>query len=106
MIICVRPFIKGVGETVEDRVGVDVAAEMAQEVLVMHKFGLGGALEDGAAVVVAQVVGFAVAVEDALGQQAGAGLGVLADEEVVMVGEEDVGDNDDAELVAVGFELA
>jgi len=95
-VVSVLSVVEGGGEAVQDVVGVDVAAEVEEVCVVIDVYGFDGAFEDGAAVLVFEVVDFAVAVEDTLGQQAGAGECVLADEEVVMVGQEDVGDDGDA----------
>ena len=92
MVVGVGPVVEGADDTMQDRVGVDVAAEMEQVMLVGDGFDLDGAFEDGAAVLVFEVVGFTVAVEDALGQQAGARQVFLVGEDVVMVGQEGVGD--------------
>lgn len=61
-------------------------------------------LEDGAAVIVFAVIDFAVAVEDVLWQQAGPGRGLLAHQEMVMVGKEDVGGDGDLVFAAVLFQ--
>lgn len=105
VVVGVGPVVEGTGEAVADGVGVDVAAKVEQVVFVGNGFDFDGPFKNGAAVLVFEVVGFAVAVEDALGEQAGAGGVVLAGEDVVMVRQEGVGNGGDAVLAAVGFEF-
>ena len=80
-VVGVKPIVEGTSEAVADGVGVDVAAKVEQVVFVGNGFDFDGPFKNGAAVLVFEVVGFAVAVEDALGEQADARGVVLADED-------------------------
>jgi hypothetical protein len=52
------------------------------------------------------VVGLAVAVKDPLGQEPGTVLAILADQEVVVVGQQTVGDGCQAQRAAIRLDLA
>ena len=73
MVIGVGPVIKGAGDTVEDGVRMDVAAQMEQIALVGDGLDFDRPFEDSATVLIFQVVGLAITVEDALGEQTGTG---------------------------------
>jgi hypothetical protein len=76
----------------DDRVGVDVTAQVQQIGFLFDRFDFVVVFEQSAAVSVAFVVGFAVAVKDPLGQEPSRMLAVLADQVVIVVGQQAVGD--------------
>jgi hypothetical protein len=79
-----------------DRVAVDVSAEVRQMSFFVRMKGLESTLKQGAAVPIAFVEGFGVAVEDMLGQQACRHVSILAEEEMVVGGHQTAGDDGDA----------
>ena len=65
---------------------MDVAAKVEQIVLVVDGDRFSWPFEDGSAVLVFEIIDFAVAVENSLGQQAGAWDVILTGKDMVMVG--------------------
>ena len=86
--------VGGVGDLVFDGVAVDVTAEVQEVVVTVDLAGLEGALEEGADSVVFFVDGFGVGKAE-FSHGLGKFAGLEVDEEVVVVGDETVGDEVD-----------
>ncbi len=88
------------------RVGVYIAAQVAQIVVVVNVTAVIWPFKECAAVVVAFVKGFTIAVEDKLWQLAGRLIAILPHQEVIMIWHQAVGNDGEVELAQVLFHQA
>lgn len=95
VIVTVRPIVNRARDSMQYWICMNVPTEVQQVRLAVDEFAFGRTFKNRATVGIFFIVGFAVNVEDALREERRTGKPILSDENMIMIGEKDVGDDGD-----------
>lgn len=103
-VVRVRPLFRSSDKAMLYRIPVDIATELAEVCIVINRDRFVRALEEGAGSIIRFVERLTIATEHTPRHLAGRDLTVLAEQPVVVVGQQTVGDYDDPALSCDGAE--